>query len=131
MAQSLPNRQSIRLKNYDYSSPGYYFVTLCTNKNQSFFGKIKNQKMYLNQFGKIVQNTWKSLPNHHPVKLDQFQIMPNHLHFIIKITGGSRPAPTLGNIICLFKSTCTKKINRSVRARRGAPYPARRGAPYS
>jgi len=141
---ALPQRKSIRLKNYDYSSSGYYFLTLCTYKHQCFFGEIKNQKMYLNQFGKIVQNVWKSLPDHHPIKLDQFQIMPNHLHFIIQIrrtgapwcaripkiesqthAGAARSAPTLGNIIRLFKSTCTKKINRSIRAPRGAPYPAR------
>lgn len=64
----------------------------------------------------IIKNTWKSLPDHHPVELDEFIIMPNHVHFIIHIInkGGSRPAPTLGTIIGLFKSECTKQIRKSI-----------------
>lgn len=72
-------------------------------------------EMILNKIGKIVKMVWESLPKHHPVELDQFQIMPNHVHMIIVITGASRRAPTgynptLGFIIGLFKSECTKQI---------------------
>lgn len=78
--------------------------------------------MELNDFGEIVANIWESLPNHHPVKLDMFQIMPNHVHFIIEIImGASRRAPTiLGTIVGLFKSECTKQMN-NVGATRGSP----------
>lgn len=122
------NRQSIRLKNYDYSKSGYYFVTICTENRLCIFGDIvvgatrgSPTHMELNEMGKIIENIWESLPNHHPVKLDTFQIMPNHVHFIIQIVdsggsrpndvGGSRPAPTtVGTIVGLFKSECTKQI---------------------
>lgn len=132
------NRHSIRLKNYDYSQSGLYYVTICTENRSCIFGDIVGATrgspayMKLNEIGKIVENIWKSLPDHHPVELDTFQIMPNHIHFIIQIIdtggsrqnvlGGSRPAPTitLGTIIGLFKSECTKQIN-IVGATRGSP----------
>lgn len=116
-------RHSIRLKNYDYSQSGLYFTTICTQNRLCIFGDIVGARrdapihpthMELNEMGKIVANMWESLPKHHPVELDAFQIMPNHVHFIIQIvdSGGSRPAPTtLGTIIGLFKSECTKQIH--------------------
>ena len=119
---NLPNRKSIRLKDYDYSSSGAYFVTICTKNREEIFGSVGvvrgQPKMILNNLGKIVESVWQSLPQHHPVELDQFQIMPNHIHMIIiigsRLTGGSRPAPTLGTtlgtILGLFKSTTTKQI---------------------
>lgn len=123
-----PNRQSIRLRGYDYSSPGYYFITACTQNRECLFGDVVHERMALNGAGKIVENVWESLPNHHPVELDMFQIMPNHVHFILIVgatrgspvngsrpdAGGSRPAPTVGTIVGLFKSECTKQIRRFV-----------------
>lgn len=88
----LPDRQSIRLRDYDYSQNGLYFVTICTHNRESLFGEIKNGEMVLNEFGNIVQSVWGSLPKHHNVELGCFQIMPNHLHFVLGLTGGSRPA---------------------------------------
>jgi len=127
MTATLPNRQSIRLPGYDYSTPGLYFVTICTQNRENIFGEIVGATrgspahIKINIIGKIIENVWQSLPNHHPVILDAFQIMPNHVHFIIGIgnsggsrrviAGGSRPAPTLGTIIGLFKSECTKQIH--------------------
>lgn len=138
--KNLPKRKSIRLKNYDYTSVGCYFVTICTHNRKCLFGKIVGNKMVLNGIGKMIKNIWKSLPNHHSVKLNVFQIMPNHVHSIIQIVDasvgatrgspavnrsnnpggsqpnnpdGSRPAPTgLGTIVGLFKSECTKQIRR-------------------
>lgn len=132
MPNKSPQRQSIRLKNYDYAHAGHYYVTICTHNRQCLFGTIKNGKILLNKSGKIIVDIWQSLPKHHPVELDTFQIMPNHMHSVIQIvgatrgspaiatvrskpqTGGSRPAPTLGTIIGLFKSECTKKIRRAM-----------------
>ena len=82
---NFPNRHSIRLPNYDYSSEGYYFVTMCTQKRKEMFGKITKHKMILNNIGKIIKNHWELLPKRFPIKLDLFQIMPNHLHGIIQI----------------------------------------------
>jgi len=80
------HRQSIRLRNYDYSQPGYYFLTICTYKKQSWFGEIKNDRMSLNQIGKIVAEEWlNTLQIRLNFQLDQWVIMPNHLHGIVII----------------------------------------------
>ena len=123
------NRLSIRLKNYDYSKSGLYFVTICTENRECLLGDIvvgvgrdRPVLMILNQYGKIIENVWGSLPDHHPVELDAFQIMPNHVHFILHIVSGARPmitgasrrAPTgtLGFVVGMFKTECTKQINK-------------------
>jgi REP element-mobilizing transposase RayT len=80
------HRQSIRLKNYDYSQPGFYFLTICTYKRQSWLGEIKNDRMYLNQIGKIVAEEWLNTPKiRSNFELDKWVIMPNHLHGIVII----------------------------------------------
>ncbi|NEQ65788.1 MAG: hypothetical protein F6K21_09850 [Symploca sp. SIO2D2] len=93
------HRRSIRLKNYDYSQPGAYFVTICTDDRQCWFGEIRDSQMCLNQLGKIVAQGWLLTPEIRPeVILDEWTIMPNHLHGIIIITnpppvGAHRRAP--------------------------------------
>jgi putative transposase len=102
------HRHSIRLKGYDYSQAGYYYVTICTQDRNCVFGEIINGKMMLNESGKIVENCWFDLPNHYNnIELNEFIIMPNHFHGIICITMGTgdiladcdvgaglKPAPT-------------------------------------
>ena len=83
----IKNRKSVRLQSWDYSSDAYYFVTICTQNRESIFGEIVYRKMMLNHYGTIVENVWKSLPNHHNVFLDKHQTMPNHFHGIIICTG--------------------------------------------
>ena len=130
MSDDFPNRQTIRLPGYDYSENGYYFVTVCSHGMEQIFGEIINGKMVLNDVGEMIKMVWFSLPKHHVVKLDEFQIMPNHIHFVLILlgsgaknneSGGSRPAPTIGTIIGLFKSTCSKQIHDLVGARRASP----------
>ena len=90
-------RKFTRLKNYDYSTNGYYFVTVCVNDHRDLFGDIKDGKMVLNDVGKIINDAWQWLGKQYEyVELDQFIIMPNHIHVIICINsrGGSRTAPT-------------------------------------
>ncbi|MDD3806815.1 MAG: hypothetical protein PHE86_02090 [Candidatus Marinimicrobia bacterium] len=83
------HRQSIRLKDYDYSQPGAYFVTICTQNQECLFGKIVDGKMVLNECGKITKQCWLDIPNHYSnAELDEFVIMPNHIHGIIIIVGG-------------------------------------------
>jgi putative transposase len=80
------NRKSIRLKGYDYSQNGAYFVTICTYQRRCFFGEIRDGKMELNQIGKIVAQEWlKSSEIRQEIELDQWVIMPNHLHGIVII----------------------------------------------
>jgi len=81
-----PDRKSNRLKNYDYSQDGYYFVTICTQNREHFFGEIRNAEMQLNEYGKIAKKCWLEIPNHFPnILLDEFIIMPNHVHGILII----------------------------------------------
>ena len=89
-----PRRRAMRLKGYDYSRPGYYFVTICTNKKEILFGQITKEEMRLSKAGHIVKTVWHELPRHYAdVKLDFFVIMPNHIHAIIDIVwAGMKPA---------------------------------------
>ncbi|RPI06422.1 MAG: hypothetical protein EHM64_03090 [Ignavibacteriae bacterium] len=88
---SLHHRKSIRLKDYDYSSPGEYFVTICTHERECLFGEIINGEMVLNSFGLIVQEEWlKSKIIRPEIELDEFIVMPNHLHGIIVIKDESQ-----------------------------------------
>ncbi len=80
------HRRSTRLMGYDYSKPGFYFVTICTKNRQNLFGEISNNLMDLNDAGKMVLNCWLEIQDHYPhVKLHEFIIMPNHIHGILEI----------------------------------------------
>ncbi len=121
MSDDFPNRQSIRLSGYDYSQNGLYFCTICTQNRENSLGEIKSGKMVLNNVGKLTDRCWKEIFNKFPcIELDEFQIMPNHIHAMVKLVGArsSRPndknihtIPTLGQIIAYFKYTSTKLIN--------------------
>jgi REP element-mobilizing transposase RayT len=119
-------RRTIRLQGYDYTSAGAYFVTICTHKRQCLFGEIVNGMMQLNEYGQIVSDSYLWLASQYPyVYLDQWVVMPNHLHGIIGLSddlrrGVSRNAPTidtvtkrksLGRLIGAFKTVSTKQIN--------------------
>ncbi|MFZ0133658.1 MAG: hypothetical protein WAK95_14050, partial [Desulfobacterales bacterium] len=83
-------RRSIRLKGYDYSQAGAYFVTICTQNRKCLFGEIEDGNLILNCHGQIVSDTWCDLSNHYfRVKLDHFIIMPNHFHGIIILNRGN------------------------------------------
>ena len=85
------HRRSIRLRDYDYSEEGGYFVTICTHNKECVFGEIANEEMNLNEIGKIVYEEWLKTPNMRPnVKLEKFVVMPNHLHGIIILHDDSR-----------------------------------------
>jgi putative transposase len=80
-------RQSIRLQGYDYANAGQYFITICTNDKECLFGHIENNKMVLNEAGKIADLCWCAIPEHYPnVLLHNHIIMPNHVHGILQLT---------------------------------------------
>ncbi|MEA5621191.1 transposase [Cronbergia sp. UHCC 0137] len=80
------HRRSIRLKGYDYSQQGAYFLTICTHQRNCLFGEIVDGEMKLNTNGEIARYSWLSIPRHFQnAELDEFVIMPNHLHGIIMI----------------------------------------------
>ena len=81
------NRQSIRLKGFDYSCDGAYFLTICVQNRECLFGEIQKENMILNDYGKIVREIWEDLPTTIvDIDLDEYIIMPNHFHAIIIIT---------------------------------------------
>lgn len=78
--------ESARLKHYDYSSNGEYFITICTKNREYFFGEIINGVMKLSEIGKIAQQFWQEIETlHNFIELDEWIIMPNHIHGIIFI----------------------------------------------
>ena len=80
------HRRSIRLKGYNYSQPGAYFVTICTHGRECLFGEVVDGRMRLNALGKIARQCWLEIPRHFPhAALDAFVVMPNHVHGIIWI----------------------------------------------
>ena len=89
------HRRSIRLKGYDYSQAGFYFVTICCEDRKQQFGTIGNKEMVLNEFGTVAYHEWAKLPERFTnFELDVFQIMPNHMHGIIALVGaGFTSAP--------------------------------------
>ena len=91
-------RKPNRLQNYDYSRAGYYFITICTQNRQELFGEIIDSRMITNAAGEMLTETWCELPKfYHGIRIDQFQIMPNHVHGIIVIVGdGPRAVPKCG-----------------------------------
>ena len=77
---------SIRLKNWDYRSPAYYFVTICTRNHVCFFGEVLEGEVKLTSLGMVALKSWHQIPHHFPhVKLDAFTVMPSHIHGIIVI----------------------------------------------
>ena len=89
------NRQTIRLRGYNYSLPGIYFVTICTHNREHLFGEITDGEMMINQYGQIINDCWFDLPNHYThIELDCFVIMPNHIHGILII-----PTPNIIHIV--------------------------------
>ena len=83
---AIHRRKSIRLQGYDYSQAGLYFITVCTHNRVPLFGEIADGVMALNTAGQIVEKCWCAIPEHFPqVTLDEFVVMPNHVHGIITI----------------------------------------------
>ena len=79
--------ESTRLKGWDYSSAGMYFVTICTRNRECLFGDVVNGEMHLSRIGEIVAEEWQNTPQVRPyVELDEWIVMPNHIHGIIVIT---------------------------------------------
>ena len=125
----MPNRRTLRLPGYDYSLPGAYFITICTQDRACVFGTVVDDTVHLNDLGRMVDATWTELPTHcQGLHLDQFTIMPNHLHAIAFLSGSSdqnhpsidgrtqRSAPTvaLPDIIRRFKTVTTSRVRHDV-----------------
>jgi len=120
--------ESSRLKDWDYSSTGWYFVTICARNREHFLGEVIDGKVSLSEIGGLVAEEWKKTPSIRPIiGLDEWVVMPNHIHGIIVINaavetprrGVSTEAAlpksnlksgSLGAIVGQFKSVCTKRL---------------------
>lgn len=127
------HRRSIRLKDYDYSRAGAYFVTILVRDREHLLGEVANGAVQLSKIGEIADESWREIPEHFSdVECDAYAIMPNHIHGVLVVGGvGARHASPLqrhplrvskrpsgvrpnsvGAIIGSFKSAATKRINR-------------------
>ena len=135
-------RNSLRLKGFDYSQPGEYFVTICTRHRKCVLGTAENGQMRLSVIGNIVDKCWRKVPEDLPITtVGTFQIMPNHVHGLIQIkdhsprstrescrglinqtpTADTRgdwilmkiPQTPLGKVIRSFKARCTRLIHEA------------------
>ena len=89
---SIHHRKSIRLKEYDYAESGMYFFTVCCHDKKALLGHISEGEIELNRFGEIVHEVWLDLPKHYAqIKLDEFVVMPNHIHAVVVIDGEKVP----------------------------------------
>jgi putative transposase len=111
-------RRSLRLQNRDYSSKGAYFITIRSDKFQPLFD--------IPELRRILEDTWKALPGYFPgITLDEFVIMPDHVHFIIWLDGTGEKPPTLGAVVGGYKSLVANAWLRYIEENRLLQYPGR------
>ena len=121
---SFPNRKSARLKEYDYSSEGAYFITMCVKDRKELLARIVGDdahivpKKHLSKYGlicdKYISNINEKYEN---VTVDKYVIMPNHIHLLLSVDGtmwASSPTKSIGSVIRSFKTMVTKEIGRSI-----------------
>ncbi len=125
MMDNLPKRKTIRVEDYDYASPGAYFITICTSNRENLFwrgcrGDLRSPaKLPLSEIGKTVDSELQKLSSvYSAVKVDKYCIMPDHVHLIISISadecGRPQVAPTISRIVQQFKGAVTKQAGRTV-----------------
>lgn len=116
--------ETTRLQNWNYGRNGKYFVTIVTKNREHYFGKIGNKKMQFTEIGGITDKYWHEIPEHFPfVVLDEFCVMPNHIHGIVVIDnktgfgiiyGTTRKIGILINLICEVKNAQKKNVERKI-----------------
>jgi REP element-mobilizing transposase RayT len=105
-------RNSLRLPDYDYTTSGAYFVTVCIKERKCILGEIRDGEMRSNCLGRIIEKTWVHLPQHYPATvLDEFILMPNHIHGLLWL---STSANNLSEVIRGFKTFSAKRINQTL-----------------
>jgi REP element-mobilizing transposase RayT len=102
----LPKRRALRLRDYDYAQAGGYFVTICTQGRSCLFGDIVDYQMCLNAAGHMLVRLWSDIPNHFSsVAMDDFVVMPNHLHGIVVLPDAAAAPSGDGRIVPDWSTT--------------------------
>jgi len=102
-------RQSFRLQGYDYRREGMYFVTICTKDRLPYFGKIVDNQMILSEIGQIIHDNWYKIPQFSPhIVLDEFVVMPNHIHGILAIVSSVASLQSVASLHCNDATDATK-----------------------
>jgi len=106
-------KNSNRLHGYDYSQPGAYFATVCACNRQNLFGEVVNDRMELNDAGIFARQCWQEIPQHFPgVALDEFVVMPNHVHGIIMISNETIVGESVGvQHVEPLRNNCPRRIS--------------------
>ena len=121
MENILPKRKPTRLKNYNYSTSGAYFITICVKDRKQLLGKIVGQGLapaenILTKYGNIARIQIELLEERYKgIKIDKYVIMPNHIHILIsnyEMAAGASPCPTISDVICAFKSITTRMCKK-------------------
>ncbi len=123
MDERPPVRKHPRLKGYDYSRTGCYFVTICTDENRPILSRVvgrglapaESPRVELTEIGQILEAQICALNHRFPsVEIDHYVIMPTHLHMIVSIreTAGASPRPTLSQVVGACKSLTTRLANQ-------------------
>lgn len=113
MRENLPRRKNIRLKYYDYSQEGMYFITICVKNRTELLGKIIGNRINLTEEGILAKENIKKIEKiYSNIKIDEYVIMPNHIHIILKID--SKNGITISRVIKQYKESITKKIGYTI-----------------
>ena len=121
----IPKRKHIRIEDYDYSTPGAYFITVCTANREKIFWKsvgadiIRPQNMPLSPIGKIVEQGILQMADHYEnVTVDKYCVMPDHVHLILRIEtdidGRMISAPTVSTVIGSLKRWISKQVGKPI-----------------
>ncbi len=122
MKKIITRKSQNRLEEYDYSQSNYYYVTICTDNRKKWFGEIENNGMLLNHNGQIVKQQWQWLAKQYLyIELDEYVVMPNHIHGILIIDNSIRTGhdlslhkiKSLSSLIGAFKTTSSKLIHQN------------------
>ena len=141
MADTLPDRQSIRKRGWDYAAKGWYFVTINTHEGKPFFGVVVNGRMVLNEAGRVAGEEWrKSATLRKGLVLDEFVVMPNHVHGLVRLEGqgldasspslphgaqfGKPVAGSLGVFVGAYKAAVSRNLGRRGLMHQALPHQA-------
>lgn len=128
---AMPHRKNIRMQGWDFTSPGWYFITICVKNMKSVFGTVINGRMLLNEAGAIAEKFWREIPDHFPrASVDEHVVMPNHVHGLLNLTAcredttcraplkfeafGKPVAGSVPTIVRSFKGAVTRALGENV-----------------